>query len=141
MISPIIYHDFSVSILDQNRLPDEVVYLECHSAEEIADAIRKLKVRGAPLIGIAAAFGLALGINNYNGPETRLKDYFIKTKDLLAATRPTAVNLFWALKRMEKIYVINEKSGMVRLKAALIKAAGNMLAQDILINQTIGHWG
>lgn len=141
MIAPIIYADNAVKILNQNRLPDEVIYEEYRTAEEIAVAIKELKVRGAPLIGIAAAYGLALALNYYTGPETLLKEHFTKVKNLLAATRPTAVNLFWALNKMERIFNHNEKLGLNRLKIILIAAANHMLAEDISINQTIGSYG
>ncbi len=141
MIAPIIFTGKAVEILDQNRLPDEVIYEECRTAEEVAVAIRELKVRGAPLIGIAAAFGLALAVNNYSGTAAHLEDYFIRARNLLAATRPTAVNLFWALNKMENIYRQHENSEISRLQAALMTEANKILAEDICTNQDIGSFG
>ncbi|MDD3895216.1 MAG: S-methyl-5-thioribose-1-phosphate isomerase [Syntrophomonadaceae bacterium] len=141
MIAPLIFTGPAVEILNQNRLPDEVVYEEYRTAEEIAEAIKELKVRGAPLIGIAAAFGLALAVNNYNGTLEQLEDYFNKCKNLLAATRPTAVNLFWALNKMEMVYRQHDQTDIRSLQAALITTAENILAEDISINKAIGSFG
>jgi len=82
----------SLELLDQRRLPDEVIYVECHCAADVAAAIRDMVVRGAPAIGCAAAFGIAL--------EARAGGDLERAAALLAASRPTAVNLFWALERM-----------------------------------------
>ena len=94
MIEPIRWRGDRVDFLDQRLLPDKTVYVTCRCAAEVADAIRDMVVRGAPAIGCAAAFGFALdSINNSD-----LK----KALDTLAASRPTAVNLFWALERMQR---------------------------------------
>lgn len=141
MIAPLIFNGEAIEILDQNRLPDEIVYVSCQSAEETAAAIRTLQVRGAPLIGIAAAFGLALAVRNFSGTRGRLEEDFLKSKNLLAAARPTAVNLFWALNRMERVYHNNKGQGIEDLKTALLGTAENILAEDIKINQSIGSFG
>ncbi len=141
MIAPLIFTGQAIELLDQNRLPDEVIYETCQTAEEVAAAIRELKVRGAPLIGIAAAFGLALAVKHYKGAPEQLESYFLKYKNLLAATRPTAVNLFWALGRMEEVFRQYEKQGIRWLQEALIKTAEDILAEDIKINQAIGDHG
>ena len=96
---PIRFAGDSLELLDQTRLPDDEVWLRCTQPEEVADAIRRLAVRGAPAIGVAAAYGLALGMRD--GPPDRL-DRFCA---LLAATRPTAVNLHWALERARAAFV------------------------------------
>src|ERR1035437_6088292 len=85
-------------IIDQTQLPNELVYLEIETAEEMFDAIKKLKVRGAPAIGIAAAYGLYIGIRSCpdTATSTELLHSVHKTADYLASSRPTAVNLFWA---------------------------------------------
>jgi methylthioribose-1-phosphate isomerase len=88
------WSDAGLELLDQRRLPDEVVYVACRSADEVAAAIRDMVVRGAPAIGCAAAFGFAL--------EARLGGDLGRAARVLAASRPTAVNLFWALERMGK---------------------------------------
>ena len=76
MIKTLFFDDTAVMILDQSRLPNEVEYLRCETVEEVADAIKKLKVRGAPLIGVTAAFGLAMAMANYKGETTGMQDYF-----------------------------------------------------------------
>ena len=97
-IQPIAWEQGRVVILDQTRLPREEVYLPCTRVEEVADAIRCLAVRGAPLIGIAAAYGVALAAQGEaSGARTRALD----AAELLRGTRPTARNLFWALDRMK----------------------------------------
>src|SRR4051794_26429474 len=86
--------DGHLVLLDQTRLPAQIVYLECHAVEDVWHAIKRLSVRGAPAIGIAAAYGVCVGVN-----EGRLLE---EVCDYLATSRPTAVNLFWALERMRK---------------------------------------
>lgn len=104
MIKTIYFDGNAVMLLDQSRLPGNLTYLKCSSGIQVAEAIKELKVRGAPLIGVAAAFGLAMAVKNYTGPATALDEYFQATKQMLASTRPTAINLFWALARMDKAY-------------------------------------
>ncbi len=143
MIKTLFFDDEAVMILDQSRLPDKVEYLRCETVEEVADAIKKLKVRGAPLIGVTAAFGLAMAMANYQGEPTGMQDYFQYTRAVLASTRPTAVNLFWALERMEKVFIeefvthANPEQIGKRLKQEAIK----MYEEDITINRTIGKYG
>jgi methylthioribose-1-phosphate isomerase len=96
-IQPIRWADDHVLILDQTRLPQEEHYLRCDRLEQIAEAICTLQVRGAPLIGIAAAYGIALSAR---GKPQRLRDRVLHAADLLRTTRPTARNLFWAIERM-----------------------------------------
>ena len=141
MIAPLIFTGKMVRVLNQNLLPDEVVYEEYQTTEEVAAAIQDLKVRGAPLIGIAAAFGLVLAINAYQGKAGQMEDYFIRYKNLLASTRPTAVNLFWALNQMETIYRQNQHRELSDLQAAMTAAAERILQDDIMINQAIGGYG
>src|SRR4051812_32703066 len=91
-------------LLDQTRLPLETVYLPITDEKQMWDAIKRLVVRGAPAIGVAAAFGVYLGVRNYNGAELLpLYDRINSVADYLATSRPTAVNLFWALDRMRRI--------------------------------------
>lgn len=93
-IIPIRWTDGILDILDQRQLPVEEVYLQCTRVEEVADAIHTLAVRGAPLIGVTAAYGMALAARL-----ARDRDELLAYHALLAGTRPTAVNLFWALDR------------------------------------------
>jgi methylthioribose-1-phosphate isomerase len=95
MVAPIVWREDALELLDQTRLPHEEHWLRCTSAEDVAEAIRRLAVRGAPAIGVAAAYGVVLGVRS-GAP-------FEAVRDLLAATRPTAVNLRWALDRMGEV--------------------------------------
>src|SRR4051812_16367584 len=88
-------------MIDQRRLPTEERYVECRTHVEVADAIRTLVIRGAPAIGVAAAFGIVLGIRSLRERAAALAD-FDRMADLLIATRPTAVNLSWAVARMRR---------------------------------------
>src|SRR5271155_3820824 len=102
MINTLSWTDAGVVFIDQTKLPTEEIYVTCKTYEEVADAIRTMIVRGAPAIGVAAAMGLALGIRDSQAATAdELRPQFTKISQPLAATRPTAVNLFWALRRME----------------------------------------
>ena len=128
-------------ILNQNRLPDEAVYESCASVHEVAEAIRSLKVRGAPLIGVTAAFGLALGVTQYKGSQEDFPQYYSDIREELASTRPTAVNLFWALQRMDNVYQEHADKSPTELGALLVEEARAMYADDIRTNELIGHHG
>jgi len=96
-IQPIRWEGDQVVMLDQTRLPREECYLRCDGVEQVAEAIRRLQVRGAPLLGIAAAYGIALAAR---GPGQGLRERVSRAAEVLRATRPTARNLFWAIDRM-----------------------------------------
>ncbi|MEK6693024.1 MAG: S-methyl-5-thioribose-1-phosphate isomerase, partial [Nitrospirota bacterium] len=101
MFKTIEWKDGAVRMLDQSRLPLEVVYMDCRDYLEVAEAIKTLKIRGAPAIGIAAAMGVALGAQGIEAKSFKIFYKDLKTiGDHLAKQRPTAVNLFWAIKRM-----------------------------------------
>lgn len=121
-----------LEILDQRKLPKEVSYLCCKTPEEVAVAIEDMAVRGAPAIGIAAAYGVAL-----TRPITKdaLEGVFLR----LARTRPTAVNLFWALDRMKK--VTEEVTDIALLERVLLEEAKRIHLEDIEINKKIGANG
>ncbi|KUG03070.1 methylthioribose-1-phosphate isomerase [hydrocarbon metagenome] len=141
MIKTIYFEGNTVMLLDQSRLPEALAYERCKSSIQVAEAIKKLKVRGAPLIGVAAAFGLAMEINNYRGPAAGLDEHFRETKKLLASTRPTAVNLFWALERMERTYQANQHEDPIKIAQVLLDEAEKMFEEDININKAIGEYG
>src|SRR4029453_3038067 len=89
-------------MIDQRKLPAKEVYVRCKTANEVAKAIKTMVIRGAPAIGVSAAMGLALGVKKSTAPGPRpLVAEFLKSCDVMAATRPTAVNLFWAIDRMK----------------------------------------
>ena len=118
-----------IRLIDQTKLPQEEIYLEISDYRDVAEAIKMLRVRGAPAIGIAAAYGLALGANSIKAKSK--KEFLAKLltiSDDLAATRPTAVNLFWALKRMNNIA---EKGSTVEaIKNTLVSEAKRIDAED-----------
>ena len=131
-----------VRLLDQTRLPEEEVYVECRDAAAVAEAIRRMQVRGAPAIGIAAAMGLALGAR-----QIRADAFDPFYADLcriageLAATRPTAVNLSWALERMKHIALKHRDLPVQALRARLEEEAKSLWAQDLEVNRAIGRHG
>ncbi len=141
MIRNIYFEDNSIVILDQTKLPEKIVHERLTSPEQVADAIRELKVRGAPLIGVTAAFGLALALAQFKGNKDELKLYFTEVKELLASTRPTAVNLFWALQRMENVFWTNFAENLPTIVNALRSQAEAMFAEDVATNKAIGEYG
>src|SRR5881409_4354334 len=95
----------AVVMIDQRKLPAEEVYVRCKTAPEVAKAIKTMVIRGAPAIGVAAAMGIALGMRRSKATGTKqFATEFQRTCDLMAATRPTAVNLFWAIERMKRVF-------------------------------------
>jgi methylthioribose-1-phosphate isomerase len=136
------WHGDHVRLLDQRRLPEELVYLDCNDYAEVADAIRTLAVRGAPAIGIAAAMGLALGAKTLPaGSADEVQSGLLKIADELAATRPTAVNLFWALDRMKRVAADHRHLNHVALARRLTEEAQAILEEDIAMNRAMGAIG
>lgn len=132
----------SLILLDQTRLPLEVIYVKCRTAEEVAEAIKTMKVRGAPAIGASAAYGLVLGA--FKIQESEKAEFIEKVKSvssMLASTRPTAVNLFWALKRMESVLDNNNAQNVDELKELLLKEAHAIYNEDIEMNRRMGKFG
>src|ERR1700688_3148469 len=99
MVETIQWTDSGVVMIDQTKLPRQEVYVTCKDYREVADAIRNMIIRGAPAIGVAAAMGVALGMQ-----QAETETEFDEICDTLARTRPTAVNLFWAIERMRGRY-------------------------------------
>ena len=128
------YQDGKVTFIDQTSLPGEVKYLTTSDYRVIAEAIKKLRVRGAPAIGIAAAFGVVLGALEYQG-STDLPEQIEKIIAELGGTRPTAVNLFWALNRQRKILESKGDRPKKELIAALEKEELPIAAADEHINR------
>lgn len=141
MFKTIYFEDDAVMILDQTRLPDQVVYEKIETVSQAAKAIKQLKVRGAPLIGVAAAFALAMGMKQYSGPEDAMDACFQENKKILASSRPTAVNLFWALERMEGVYKENREKPQCALGEVLKAEAEKMYTEDIEANKAMGEFG
>ncbi|MDH7498619.1 MAG: S-methyl-5-thioribose-1-phosphate isomerase, partial [Syntrophomonadaceae bacterium] len=126
-------------LLDQRQLPHLVEYRCCRTAVEVATAIRDMVVRGAPAIGVAAAFALALEARECGLPVAGLRAHLEDTACMLAATRPTAVNLFWALQRMRGVWEGEAQGGDLRQR--LWREAEAMKAEDIAANRSIGRHG
>ncbi|MCX5868900.1 MAG: S-methyl-5-thioribose-1-phosphate isomerase [Proteobacteria bacterium] len=126
-------------LLDQRLLPNQVVYRECRTWNEVAEAIKEMVVRGAPAIGIAAAFGVALAALRAGAPG-RIIPEIERAISGLRSTRPTARNLFWALERMEKI-AKTSGAAPADLPPLLLDEARKILAEDIEANRRIGEFG
>ena len=141
-IRPIKYSNGVMSLIDQRRLPGEEVWLEYNDYQAVAEAIRSMVVRGAPAIGVTAAYGAYFGAraietDNYN----EFVNTFKKVCDLLAATRPTAVNLCWALERMQSLVRANPDQPVENLKIGLEYEAMAINDEDIRINMSMGRHG
>lgn len=131
----------TVIILDQTLLPNEKVFLHLSTPEEIWEAIYHLKVRGAPAIGIAAAFGVYLGTKQSKASTyEQLLDDFQKIKQYLASSRPTAVNLFWALDRMEDRLKVEKDKSIEEIKNALKEEAEHIRNEDEQVCYSIGEY-
>lgn len=138
--SPMRWEGPGLRLLDQTRLPVEEVWMDCETPEQVADAIRRLAVRGAPAIGVAAAYGLVLGLRTVRDPGL-LAARFDEVSELLGSTRPTAVNLRWALERGRKVFAESAAAGPEAATAALLAWAGELHAEDVRINRRIGGHG
>src|SRR5512132_3322227 len=112
MLPTIAREDDAVVMIDQRKLPAEEVYVRCRTAAEVARAIKTMVIRGAPAIGVAAAMGIALGMRKSTATGTqKFAADFYKICDMMAATRPTAVNLFWAIERMKRTFAAAAQGG------------------------------
>jgi len=134
--------DGELRILDQTKLPLQVEYLDCTSVEQVAEAIKDLNIRGAPAIGIAAAFGVVVGMQNRN--YNSWEEYQIRLNEvisILGNTRPTAVNLFWALDRMKNVVEVNKEKNFEDLNELLLKESISIHEEDKLMCQRIGEHG
>ncbi|MGB2769332.1 MAG: S-methyl-5-thioribose-1-phosphate isomerase [Candidatus Zixiibacteriota bacterium] len=129
-------------VLDQTRLPQETVYLECDTVDQIASSIKDLKVRGAPAIGIAAAFGVVVGLRHKEFQSWKeFEDELGKIISILAGTRPTAVNLFWALERMRRVAKKNRSESPGKISRLLLQEAITIHEEDKLMCERIGEFG
>ncbi len=131
-----------VVMIDQRLLPEKELYRSYARYEDVAGAIKDMVVRGAPAIGVAAAMGAALGASAVKAKDLKgFKKEFTKIAKTLASTRPTAVNLFWAIERMKRVVDENGGLSVERLKKRLIDEARTMHREDIEINRLIGRHG
>jgi methylthioribose-1-phosphate isomerase len=133
MVETIQWTEAGVVMIDQTRLPREQVLVTCRSYREVAEAIRSMVIRGAPAIGVAAAMGVALGVQEGADFET--------VCDTLARTRPTAVNLFWAIERMRKLRASLNGAAPEELRRRMIEEAIRIRLEDIAICEAIGRNG
>src|SRR5437870_92662 len=144
MIKTVEWTREGIRMLDQRLLPTEEKYLMLRSYEEVADAIKKMVVRGAPAIGVSAAMGLALGASQSVGTSVADLEFDFKYMcDVMAATRPTAVNLFWAIERMRDALTKAkaETRDVEEVKKRLTDEALKILQEDIASNRALGRFG
>jgi methylthioribose-1-phosphate isomerase len=141
MVKTIEWTDAGVVMIDQRILPAEETYITCKDYLEVADATQTMVIRGAPAIGVAAAMGFAIGVEKAS--DENLDGQVEEISKVLAATRPTAVNLFWAIERMKRLYAALRTEGveLPALRQRLIDEAKEVLRDDIEINKAMGRHG
>jgi methylthioribose-1-phosphate isomerase len=142
MVETLEWTDGGVRFIDQTKLPTEESFVTCRTYQEVADAIRTMIVRGAPAIGVAAAMGIALGVRD-SGARTldELRPQFDAICETLRGTRPTAVNLFWAIRRMQKKFASVAHLPVPQIASALIEEARRMHAEDVAACMAMGRHG
>lgn len=133
MVETIQWTDAGVVMIDQTRLPREQVFVTCRTYQDVAEAIRSMVIRGAPAIGVAAAMGVALGVQQGADFETVCRT--------LAGTRPTAVNLFWAIERMRRLRLSLDGAAPDQVRQRMIQEARQIRLEDIAICRAIGSHG
>jgi methylthioribose-1-phosphate isomerase len=144
MLPTIEWTDDAVVMIDQRKLPGREVYVRCRTAAEVARAIRTMVIRGAPAIGVAAAMGIALGMRKSRATGTRkFVTEFQRTCDLMAATRPTAVNLFWAIDQMKRVFAAAAQAGasVEEIRERLTTEALRIHDEDVASCRAIGAHG
>jgi methylthioribose-1-phosphate isomerase len=137
MINTIQWTGEGVVMIDQTRLPNEEIYVTCRTYQEVAHAIKTMVIRGAPAIGVAAAMGVAIGVQKAGDVAAE----FPVICETLRVTRPTAVNLFWGIERMRKLYESVKLEPPDQIRAVLITEAQLVLQEDIAINKAMGQHG
>lgn len=142
MVPTVQWKDGAVRLIDQSRLPGSVEFVDCRDVETVAHAIRELKVRGAPAIGVTAAMGVALGAQSIAAREYDVfSKTFLAVCDQLAATRPTAVNLFWAIERMKRKLISLHGETISNIKKSLMEESQAILDEDVALCKSIGRYG
>ena len=129
-----------VVMIDQRKLPAEEVYVECADHEQVARSIETMVIRGAPAIGVAAAYGIVLGVMGWPDDSQR-EARFVRVYRRLEETRPTARNLFWALEQMRDVFAANRTSDLAGLQRALLDRAQAIEQEDLEMCRRIGGWG
>ena len=142
MITPVWWEGSQLKLLDQTRLPAEERVLSLSRVEEVAEAIRRLAVRGAPAIGVAASYGLVLGVQGARSTD-ELTERFDQACELLKGTRPTAVNLQWALERQRHVFdgALAQNASPEEIVRALLEEAHKICREDIEANRRLGEHG
>jgi methylthioribose-1-phosphate isomerase len=138
MIRTIEWKNGRVRMIDQRLLPGEEIYREYKDYEEVAQAIETMVIRGAPAIGVAAAMGIALGMQSI---KSNPDQHFAQICDRMSKTRPTAVNLFWAIERMKQVYAELKVLPLEEIQGQLILEAQKILVEDIEANRQMGNFG
>jgi methylthioribose-1-phosphate isomerase len=142
MIQTLEWTENGVRFIDQTKLPMEEVYVVSKTYDQVAEAIRTMIVRGAPAIGVAAAMGIALGVRDSKAENVAaLKRDLDRICEVIGKTRPTAVNLFWAIRRMKNKFESLRMRPMAQIRQELVEEAQRMHAEDIAANQAMGHHG
>ena len=144
MLPTIAWKDGAVVMIDQRKLPGVETYVTCRTAPQVAKAIKTMVIRGAPAIGVAAAMGLALGVKESKVTGTqKLATEFYKLCELMAGTRPTAVNLFWAIDRMKRVFAEAATNGasVDQIKARLEQEAHAIHDEDLASCRAMGAHG
>jgi methylthioribose-1-phosphate isomerase len=142
MVPTVEWKDGAVCLLDQSRLPGQVEFLMCRDYQTVARAIRELKVRGAPAIGVTAAMGIALGVQSLQATTyDELAKSALTICEHLAATRPTAVNLFWAIERMKQKLADMKDLPLEDIKRELITESQSILDEDVALCKAMGRHG
>lgn len=141
-MEPIKWNGSTLQLLDQLQLPEHIIWIDCKTVEEVADAIETMKVRGAPAIGATAAYGIAIGAQHAAGFEkTKFLSYIEEVCDRLSRTRPTAVNLFWAIRRMQNLIERNADMATPDLVELITREAQSIAQEDVAMNRAIGQNG
>ena len=144
MLPTIDWEDGEVVMIDQRKLPSREVYIRCRTGRDVAKAIRTMVIRGAPAIGVAAAMGVSLELRRSTATgTTQLATEFYRTCDLMGATRPTAVNLFWAIERMKGVFAAAMRAGQStdELKATIDAEAARIHDEDVANCRALGRHG
>jgi methylthioribose-1-phosphate isomerase len=140
MLPTINWDNGKVIMVDQRKLPGDEVYVECTNFNQVAEAIETMVIRGAPAIGVAAAFGVAIGVMEL-GEKDNLEEKFDQIYRRLERTRPTARNLFWALERMKRVFLRERDRELAELQKVMLQEALDIEMEDVETNRHIGEWG
>jgi methylthioribose-1-phosphate isomerase len=142
MIKTVEWTDDGVRLIDQTKLPMQELYVTCGTYEEVAHAIKTMIVRGAPAIGVTAAMGIALGARDAEGDHvSEFRRRFDEICEAMGETRPTAVNLFWAIRRMQDKFETLSEQPVSRIKQELIAEAQRIYLEDLAVNEAMGKHG